>query len=189
MQYRFAVYFGALSKSARRRSGGTALTCAATSCRAATEKFATSPRNGKYSWQSQRIYTLTLEMGRISGLSYIRCPAYWILMVSCQQEWGSGFVRKKTDPGLCTSNEGRFLKVYGMNILDNFKTLLSCFHTFGVRRTIDVLDSENQPGAGSVKIRTGDVWHQRYENKREGLKSYLKYSFNTLLKNSLSLTC
>ena len=40
-----------------------------------------------------------------------------------------------------------------MNILDNIESLLFCFHTFGVRRTIDVLDSENQPGSG--KIRTG----------------------------------
>ena len=36
------------------------------------------------------------------------------------------------------------------DILDNIKT---CFHTFGVRRTIYVLDSENQPGSG--KIQTG----------------------------------
>ena len=49
----------------------------------------------------------------------------------------------------------RFLKVYFMNILDNFKSILFCFHTFGVRRTIDVLDSENQPGSG--KMLTGDV--------------------------------
>ena len=67
-----------------------------------------------------------------------------------------------------------------MNILDNIKSLLFCFHTFGVRRTIDVLDSENQPGSGSAKIRTGsgtgsgalgltgDVRHQKYENKKEG---------------------
>ena len=46
-------------------------------------------------------------------------------------------------------------KTYVMNILDNFESLLFCFHTFGVRRTIDVLDSENQPGSGSVKIRIG----------------------------------
>ena len=52
---------------------------------------------------------------------------------------------KKPDPGLCTSNEGRFLKVCKANILDNFKTHLFCFHTFGVRRTIDVLDSETSP--------------------------------------------
>ena len=60
---------------------------------------------------------------------------------------------KKPDPGLCTSNEGRFLKVYRMNILDNCKSLPFCVHTFGVRRTIDVLDPENHPG--SNKIRTG----------------------------------
>ena len=39
-----------------------------------------------------------------------------------------------------------------MTILDNFISLLFCFHIFGVRRTIDVLDSENQPGSGSVKF-------------------------------------
>ena len=39
--------------------------------------------------------------------------------------------------------------------LDNIKSLISCFHTFGFRRTIDVLDSENQLGSGSVQIRTG----------------------------------
>ena len=32
-----------------------------------------------------------------------------------------------------------------MNVLDNFKSLLFCFHTFGVRRTIDVLDSITSP--------------------------------------------
>ena len=94
------------------------------------------------------------------------------------QGWGSGF-GQKPDPGLCTSKEGRFLKVLKPNILDNFKSLLFCFHTLGVRRTIDVLDSENQPGIESVQIRTGsgsgalwltvDIWHQKYENKKEGV--------------------
>ena len=63
------------------------------------------------------------------------------------------FWPKKPDPGLF-SNQWRFLKVYKTNILD-IKSLLFCFHTFGVRRTIDVLDSENQPESGSGKIRTG----------------------------------
>ena len=57
---------------------------------------------------------------------------------------------KKPDPGLCTSNEGRFLKVFKANIPDNFKSHLFWFHTF-------VLESENQPGTGSIKIRTGSV--------------------------------
>ena len=90
----------------------------------------------------------------------------------------------KPDQGLCPSNEGSFLKGFQANILENFKSHLFCFHTFGVRRTIYVLDSENQPG--SFKIRTGsgaegltkDSLHQMYENKKEGFKNYLKYSFN-----------
>ena len=56
---------------------------------------------------------------------------------------------KKPDPGLCNSHEGRFLKVLKANIIDNLKSHLFCFHTFGVRRAIDVLDSENKPGSGS----------------------------------------
>ena len=50
-----------------------------------------------------------------------------------------------------------------MNILDNFKIILFCYHTFGVRRTIDVLDSENQPRSGNIQTGsealglTGDV--------------------------------
>ena len=87
---------------------------------------------------------------------------------------------KKTDPELCTSNKRRFLKVYWMNILDNIKSLLFCFHTSGVRRTIYVLDSENQPESGSVQIRTvsgsgalgltRDVWYQKYETKKRLIK-------------------
>ena len=50
-------------------------------------------------------------------------------------QWcGSGF-GQKPDPGLRTSNEGRFKKLYKMNTLDNFK-LSFCFHTFGVRRPL-----------------------------------------------------
>ena len=91
---------------------------------------------------------------------------------------------KKPDPGHCTSNEGRFFKVYETNILDNFKALLFCLHNVGVRRTINVLDSENQPGSGALGL-TEDVYHQKYENKKEGLNNYLKYSFNRLLKSPL----
>ena len=38
--------------------------------------------------------------------------------------------------GFLTSNKGRFLKFYKMNILDNFNRLLFCVHTFGVKRTL-----------------------------------------------------
>ena len=60
----------------------------------------------------------------------------------------------------------------------------------GVRLTIDVLDSENQPGSGKIRTGSGalgikgDVWHQKYENKKEGFKNYKKYSFNWLFKIS-----
>ena len=43
--------------------------------------------------------------------------------------------------GFCIPNEVRFLKFYKMNILDNFKSLLCSFHTFGLRSSIDVLCS------------------------------------------------
>jgi len=100
---------------------------------------------------------------------------------------------QKPDPGLCTSNEGRFLKAYWMNILDNSKSLLFCFHTFGVRRTIDVLDSKNQSVSGKIRTGsgalglTGDVWHQKFENKKERVKNYLKYSLNRRIKSFLRL--
>jgi len=68
-----------------------------------------------------------------------------------------------------------------MNILDNLKSILFCFHTFGVRRNID---SENQPGSGAPGL-TGDVLHQKYDNKKEGFKNYIKYSFHRLKKISL----
>ena len=63
-----------------------------------------------------------------------------------------------------------------MNILDNFKSFLFCFHIFVVRRTIYVLDSEIQPGSGFGKIQTGsgtlglteDVCHQKYKNNKKG---------------------
>ena len=47
--------------------------------------------------------------------------------------------------GQCTSDKGRFLKFYFINILDNIKRLPICFPTFGVSRSIYVLDPENSP--------------------------------------------
>ena len=40
-----------------------------------------------------------------------------------------------------------------MNILDSFKSLL--IHTVGARRSIDGLDSENQPGPGKIWTGSG----------------------------------
>ena len=55
-------------------------------------------------------------------------------------------------------------------------------YTFGVRRTTDVLDSENQPGSGEIRTRSGSI-----ALVQEGFKNYLKYSSNKLLKISLRL--
>ena len=79
-----------------------------------------------------------------------------------------------------------------MNILDDIKSPLLCFHTYGVRRTIYVLDSENQPGSGKIRTESGalelkgDVCHQKYTNKKEAVKNYPTYSINIPLKISLS---
>ena len=48
------------------------------------------------------------------------------------------------------------------------------------------VDPENQPGfirtgSGSRALGlTKDVWHQKYENKKEGLQNYLEYSYNSI---------
>ena len=77
------------------------------------------------------------------------------------------------------------------------QVLFFVFIIFCVRRSIDALYQENQPGSGSGKIRTGtgsralrlteNVWHQTYENKKEGLQNYLELSFNSILNISYRL--
>ena len=88
----------------------------------------------------------------------------------------------------------RYSKYNWISFLDNLQVLFFVFLIFCVRRSIDALDPENQPGSGSVKIRTGsgsralrlteNVWHQKYENKKEGLQNYLEFSFNSILNIS-----
>ena len=46
------------------------------------------------------------------------------------------------------------LKLLLINILDDFKRILLCFHSVGVRRSI-VLDLENQPGYGKIRTESG----------------------------------
>ena len=59
-----------------------------------------------------------------------------------------------------------------MNILNTFKSLF--LNTFGGRRYIDVLDSENQSRSGKIRTGSGSRaleayrGHQKYENKKEG---------------------
>jgi len=78
-----------------------------------------------------------------------------------------------------------------MKIVDNFRSLLFCSHTFSVRRSIDLLDPENQPGFGSAKIRTGSGALGRTEDvetkKKDFKNMYNTYSFHTISKISLRL--
>ena len=101
------------------------------------------------------------------------------------QGWGSGF-RVLT----CEW----YSKYYFISSLGNLQVLFFVSLIFWVRRSIDALDPENQPGSGSVKILTGsgsgalrlteNVWHQKYENKKEGLQNYLEFLFNSILNIS-----
>ena len=79
-------------------------------------------------WSSismSRLCSFDLSLSTLSQPSSVMPP---VIRYYLKQGWGSGF-GQKPDPGLCTSNEGRFLKVYWMNMLDNFERLLFCFYT------------------------------------------------------------
>ena len=65
---------------------------------------------------------------------------------------------QEPDPWLCL-DEGRFLEFYRINNIDNLKSPLFCFHT-----TIDILDTENQPGSGKTLGLT-----EEYEHRKECL--------------------
>ena len=74
-----------------------------------------------------------------------------------------------------------------MNFLGNLKVFFFVVFIFCVKRSIDVLDPENQPGSGFIRTGSGalglteDVWYQKYENKKEGLPNYLEYSLKSIL--------
>ena len=80
-----------------------------------------------------------------------------------------------------------------ISFLNNLQVLFYLFIIFCVRRSIDALDPENQPGSGSDKIWNGsgsralrlteNVGHQKYENKKE-IRNYLEFSFNSILNIS-----
>ena len=38
------------------------------------------------------------------------------------------------------------------SFFDHLRVRLFCFHTFGVRRSIDILDPENQSGSGPIGL-------------------------------------
>ena len=68
------------------------------------------------------------------------------------------------DPGLTKKNRSEALYIerrdiynillHELNILDNFNGLFY-LNTFGARRSIDVLDSENQSGSDKIRAESG----------------------------------
>ena len=72
-------------------------------------------------------------------------------------------------------------------VLDPVFGLHFCTDTFGVRRTNDGLDTENQSVSGQIRPGSGalwlseKVWHQKYDTKK-GCQNYLKYSINRIFK-------
>ena len=62
-----------------------------------------------------------------------------------------------------------------MNILYKFKSLLFCLYSFGVRRTIDLLDSENQPGSGALGLKVDNS--QKIKTKEKALKIILNIHY------------
>ena len=92
------------------------------------------------SWSISRNFALLLSPELKSKLLnlysiYHYQEEIYLYCIAILQGWGSGF-GKISDPGLCTPNDKRYLKYYKMKILDNFASLLFCFHTFGVRRSL-----------------------------------------------------
>jgi len=91
--------------------------------------------------------------------------------------------------GSVPRTKGDFKKFYWVNIWDYFTTPFLFFKLMVSRHSIEVLDSENQPGPCKILTGSGalgltvEVWHQKYENDKEGVSNYLKYLFNRILKN------
>ena len=64
-------------------------------------------------------------------LFYSNFVVAYLRMKRTNRQWcGSGFGQKNQQP--CNSNEGRFLKLYWLNILDNFKSPSFLFFLFSV---------------------------------------------------------
>ena len=70
-----------------------------------------------------------------------------------------------------------------MNFLGILQVFFFVFFVSDVR-SIDVLDPENQPGSGFIRIGSRAYRERltpKYENKKEGFQNYLEYSFNSIL--------
>ena len=76
------------------------------------------------------------------------------------------------------------LKFLLKNILDNIKILLFCFHTFGDRRAIDVLDSEKTKQPALIRIRMHSMRIQGSRDYRGRLTQKVRKQKRGLLKLS-----
>ena len=85
-------------------------------------------------------------------------------VISIRQCWGSGFW-PNSDPGLCTSNKGRFIKILLNEYFQIFQSLVLI---------LLVTDILCKPWI-RIRIRAGlldlgherNVWHQKYANKKK----------------------
>ena len=75
-----------------------------------------------------------------------------------------------------------------MNILNHFQSLFLCLHTFGVKRSIDILDPENQPGS-SAKNFIQRILNVSLRSRYRALDPNLvKKQIHTTIKNTFSVT-
>ena len=75
-----------------------------------------------------------------------------------------------------------------------FQSFIFGIFIVGVRRPIDDLEPENQPGSGFIRTGSGsgsralelkyDVCHQKYGNKRKVLQNYLVFYFFHGIQNT-----
>ena len=82
-----------------------------------------------------------------------------------------------------------------MSIFDNIKSLLFVFILLvsdvhrcpRFRKPAQIRINSNRIRFQGSRVYRGHVWHQKYKNRKAGVKNYRTYSFNRLLKISLSL--
>ena len=103
----------------------------------------------------------------------------------------SGYVSRFSDPDpkLVVLTCERYLKYHWMNFLGNFQDFSFVLKKKKiVRRSIEVLDPENQPGSGFIRTGSGTLGltdDVRLLNKKqkEVLQNYLQYSLIRILNN------
>ena len=94
----------------------------------------------------------------------------------------NSYLTSVADPGLCTPNDGRYLKYYWINILDNFERLLFCFNTFGVRQTSSISLRALDPD--TVRILPDPGW---FPGSRTSMERLTQKRRQIILKNVFNI--